>query len=375
MNLEFNKDLFVVIRALLFARKHVVFGLLLVCSCTSIVSGSDEAKHQSKKFQNFSFDVLGDTGYTISLEQELKELIQDTINHDPVRFVMHIGDIQNDPRGLKQFPKSVIGINKDKLAPKRDLLFSINKPFFFTPGDNDWADTYVAPISNPDPLATLSDIRDLFYSKTNVNFTFKVVKQPEEFPNYSEFIENQRWIVNGIVFVTVHNIAGKENNGLDAAYPKSVQDESRIRIAANQTWLKRAFEVVEETKARGLVIFSQAVVDWVNPSSGFVDMVNLIQSKAKQYGDAVQILYCFGDNHQFLVQKPIRGEPMFTADKTPIYRQRENFTTLEVPGAPRVAVGTADQVAGATGRVRLTVNFDDPDLFNMYLSTRNEGKR
>ncbi len=333
-------------------------------SCCSKLS------HCSKKTQNiisnFSFDVLGDTAYTTTFEAELIQLINNTINRENVRFVVHVGDIQSSPTGLLVLPNALSTITEEGLTRARNILFSINKPLIYTPGDNDWADTVRPPINNPNPLGTLATIRRLFFTRTNVPFPFEVVAQPQEFPEFSEFVENRRWVLGNIVFVTVHTIGG--DNGL-ASPSAEVRAESVRRIAANQAWLERAFTVAAQLQSRGIVIFTQAAIDFANPSPGFRPMINLISAKAKEIGNARQILFIYGDNHTFLVNKPLPGAPVTPPALVPIplFKQQENFTAIQVPGFP------VPGSTGATGRVRVTVNFNDPDLFNLYLSTRDQG--
>jgi hypothetical protein len=119
-----------------------------------------------------------------------------------------------------------------------------------TPGDNDWADTVRDPVNNPDPIGTLNALRTLFYGANNVEFPFNVISQPEEFPEFFEYIENRRWEIAQapraqsarqasscrIVFATVHTIS--DDNGL-AHSSQAVRDEAARRIAANQAWLEK----------------------------------------------------------------------------------------------------------------------------------------
>ncbi len=326
-------------------------------------------KKNHHKCRTFAFDVIGDTGYSNKMEEELTILIQNVINKEDVKFVVHIGDMQTDPRGLAGLPDATVAINEAQWIPKRDRLWRINKPFIVTPGDNDWADTYQPPINNPDPISTLQAVRKVFYTNTNVPFPFQVVTQPTEFPDYSEYIENRRWYMNDILFFTVHTIAGRSNNGLLDPL-QSVKDESAKRILAAVAWINRAFDVAVEKNAKGVVILSQAAINWSAPAVGFVEIINAISTRVKQ-NPKLKVLYICGDNHQFNVQKVLNGEPVSGTVGTPVYRAYENFTVIETPGAPRAAIGNVGltTVAGGTGRVKVTVDPDSTDIFSISLDT------
>jgi hypothetical protein len=324
----------------------------------------------------FSFAALGDTAYTPDAERELVELITDTLNHEPTRFVVHVGDFQADPRTATNFPAALLATTTSQLQRPRDILFSLNKPFILTPGDNDWADTVRPPVNNPDPIGTLNAVRTLFYSSTNVEFPFDVVSQPEEFPEFFEYIENRRWEIAQprraksandsrscrIVFATIHTIS--DDNGL-AHSSQAVRDESARRVLANQAWLENAFKVAAKEGARGVVIFTQAAINFASPSAGFKPMMDLLTAKAEEFDPALQILLIYGETHQFVANKPLPGSIIVSPTGAIRFRQRENFTAIQVPGFPQ---GNP----GATGRIKVNVNFADPDLFGLYLSTRNE---
>jgi hypothetical protein len=348
----------------------------IVWISAAAIATAQTAVRPDAKCKPFSFAALGDTAYTPDSERELVELITDTLNHENTRFVVHVGDFQADPRTTTNFPDALLASTASQLQRPRDILFSIHRPFILTPGDNDWADTVRAPVNNPDPIGTLNAVRTLFYSTSNVEFPFDVVSQPEEFPDFFEYIENRRWEIAQpprakrandigscrIVFATVHTIS--DDNGL-AHSSQAVRDESARRILANQVWLENAFDVAARDRARGLVIFTQAAINFTSPSAGFKPMMDLLKAKAEEFDPALQILLIYGDTHVFVVNKPLSGSIIESPIGAIRFRQRENFTAIQVPGFP-------GGNPGATGRIRVNVNFADPDLFSLYLSTRNE---
>ena len=340
-----------------------------MCSCRQ---NSCRCEPKKKCGTKFSFDVIGDTGYSTDYEQELRMLINNVINKECVDFVVHIGDMQTDPRGLPGLPTASIALNTPEWIVKRNLLWEINKPFIVTPGDNDWADTIQAPTSNPNPLATLQSVREVFYNNgTNVPFKFPVVSQPEEFPAFSAYVENRRWVRKGVLFTTFHSIAGREANGL-TSFNSAVAAESLVRIQAAVAWINRSFDVAIAEGYKAMVFLSQAVIDWTNPLPGFVEIVNAMTTRVNQ-NQNIKVLYIFGDNHQFNVQKPMRGAQV-SQSLTPLFRQYENFTAVEVPGAPRGAIGGVGMtnIAGGTARVKFTVDVDSRDIFSISLDTHTQ---
>jgi hypothetical protein len=368
-------------------------------------SDSESHKHSDRKHKkkpskrcNFSFAAMGDTTYYLADEDKLMNLIENVINKEDLAFVVHVGDQQGDPLGAapgaSSSPPNSIALIESQFLPKRDLLWKIKHPFIITPGDNDWSDT-IHPLAgpvpgtppfppNPDPIATLESFREVYYRQgTNVKFPFKVVSQSQEQPAFSDFIENKRWVYRGIVFVTIHTVGA--NNGLAAGpspFPTAIQaviDESlgnagfQGRLAAGEAWLSRAFDVADQIKAKGLVIFTQAptsspsrgIYDFRNPSSGYAGLMKIMRDRTLAVlPQGRQVMVCFGDGHTFTVLKPlpIAGTYPPTSTTAPDFDLLPNFTAIQVPGS------SSGLVTGAQGRVKIDVDFTSPGLFNIYSS-------
>jgi hypothetical protein len=110
----------------------------LVCTSTVTIQTTQPVNTPNAECKTFSFAALGDTAYTSEFERELLELITDTLNQEQTRFVVHVGDFQADPRVAANFPDSLVATTAAHLQRPRDILFTLNKPFILTPGDNDW---------------------------------------------------------------------------------------------------------------------------------------------------------------------------------------------------------------------------------------------
>lgn len=365
---------------------------LSIALCLSIFASSHvQAKSScdgSDQYKNFYFEVMGDTAYFQTSEAQLIELIDNVINKECPEFVVHIGDYQAPSEGAGVVP---VATTLPEIIAKRDILWKIKHPFIFTPGDNDWMDTAANPpsgVSNPDPLGTLNDIRTAFYkSGSNVPFSFKVVSQAEEQPAlYSEFVENRRWIINGIVFATIHTVSG--NNGLNPSSltPQPQRDEiiaeSTLRIQANLAWINRTFDIATQEKAKGIVFFSQANPNFSGSpaSTGFANSLTLIRDRTVAANavkkNAINVLYCYGDSHVFTVNKPMPEAGTYppATSLTNDVNLLEYFTAIQVPGQslPANPPTFATSLVGAMGRVKIKVDYDEPGLFSVYTHVRSK---
>ncbi len=363
--------------------KKTFFSTLVAC-CSLITLEAKECK-------NFSFDAVGDAVY---LEEEIdawEDIIQDVINKEHPAFVVHVGDFQIDPRGL-DLPATAlpIALTENQIIEKRNFWWKIKAPLIVTPGDNDWSDTIADPTGpppgnppyppNPDPIGTLNAFRNVWYEQgTNVKFPFKVVSQPDEFPEFYDYIENKRWCYHDIVFVTINTISG--DNGLDPAdsiYPEARQDiideasGPNGRIAANQAWLNKAFDVAQRKGARGLVIVTQAYPGFYDGgvSPGFEDELTTIRNRTiDNIPNNLQVLFVYGDLHFFNVDKPLPllgDSPVYDfSSYIPGQTFVPNFTSVIVPGPSE---GGFSGPSSGPGRVKINVNFDAPGLFEIYSS-------
>ena len=348
----------------------------------------------------FTFTAMGDTAYSQRDEINLSQLITNVINQEQSAFVVHVGDTQNDPKGTGATPNvttsAVIAITADQFLPKRNLLWTINRPFIITPGDNDWSDTIATLAAgglppqnpmppNPNPIDTLEAFRTLYYRNgTNVPFPFTVSSQPEEQSQFAEFIENRRWIYKNLVFVTVHTVSGANGLSPDSSGSPSARNSVIIesnatfgRINANLAWLNRAFDVADNIDARGVVIFTQSpaqpvvastgtlrgVYNFRDPGTGYADMMKLIRDRTI-LTPIRQVLLCYGDGHIFTVSKPLPQNGTYppTQGSASNPDLLPNFSAVEVPGSSDF------NRSGEQGRVKIIVDFSKPGLFDVYSS-------
>jgi hypothetical protein len=213
----------------------------------------------------------------------------------------------------------------------------------FTPGDNDWTDCDRPKNGGYDSLERLDFQRRLFFS-TPYSFGQKRLKQDVQSGapycldakgNSVPCVENRRWMVGKVVYVTL-NIQGSCNNLCDTA-PNPA--EYAARNAANIAWMQEAFAYARQRKAAALMLVSQADVgfdahSWDAPNRDPITLVQtgtdpdgfrefLLALRNEVIGFRKPVAYVHGDSHYFRVDKP------FLDSKG---QRLENFTRVETFG-------------------------------------------
>jgi predicted phosphodiesterase len=294
--------------------------------------------------QSFQFAAIGDTGYSKKSEAEFDRMLA-AMNKENLAFVIHVGDIEADPRPYMARPNAVTEPCTDDAF--KNILAQFQKsahPFVLTPGDNDWTDCHLLKGRQLDPIERLGKLREMFYpaGRSLGQKTMPVESQASD-PKFSKFRENLAWTVNNVSFATMH-IVGSNNN---LGRTPEMDAEANERMAAAVAWLHKAFADAKAKNSAGLVLMTQANVGFethwtpslvgryfrlfpgVTPPkelkpSGFNDILNAIAAEMESYDKPV--LFVHGDTHIFHVSKPLVGK------KTK--RFVDNFTRLEVFGDP-----------------------------------------
>jgi hypothetical protein len=233
-------------------------------------------------------------------------------------------------------------------------------PFVLTPGDNDWTDCHLLKAQQVDPLERLEKLREECSSaKAEPWAEDDAGREPGEGcglrRNSAKTSPGRR---PAFVFATFHTVGSNDNKGRTP----EMDTEQAEREAANIAWLKKAFAAARQSNAPGLVLITQANVNFENhwtPSlkgryvrsvegsqppkeqaaSAYDSYVNALADEMENYDRPV--LFIHGDTHLFRINKPLLSK------KTK--RFFENFTRLEVFGDPeshwvRVTVDPAKAV-------------------------------
>ena len=285
------------------------FSLLIVTSSISFA-------------QSFSFVALGDHPYGVAEKSypPYRALIS-AINRAQPAFSIHVGDFKSgstvcsDQEFLEQF--------------KHFSMFE--QGVVYTPGDNEWTDCHRRSNGGYDPLERLGKIRQLFYNPTKslgMN-PITLVSQAQIQPAFSAFVENQRWVYNDVLFVTLHIVGS--NNNFETRDPKAIK-EFFERDAANIAWIQAAFDEARNKNLTAIVFAYQADVlisrsMWEDfPAwSGFRNSVGeTLLPLAREWSKPVLLIH--GDRHQY------HFDQLFKLNNKLI----DNLTRLQVLGASDV---------------------------------------
>lgn len=194
--------------------------------------------------QSLTFAAYGDMPYSKLEQQLLAEDVSPVIRtREEIRFVINVGDLGR--------PQSAC---QDRwLRQTRALWAAMQKPVFYTPGDNDWTDCDRDKLPQPaSELQRLQAIRDIMFQQPVVSESHWQYQQQADFP------ENQRWMADNILFVTQH-LVGTQNGRRQILRDDNTQalEQVKQRDQANQRWLKQAVLEAEENHADALVIAMQ----------------------------------------------------------------------------------------------------------------------
>ncbi|HJQ68968.1 MAG TPA: hypothetical protein VKA70_08350 [Blastocatellia bacterium] len=280
----------------------------------------------------FTFAVLGDAPYYTHEELQFK-LVLESLDRNDLSFVIHVGDIFWRPCSDAHYRKSL------------DRFNGLRHALIYTPGDNEWADCWEKDTGGFEPLDRLAKIREIFFSDPTHSLggnRLSLVTQAGREP-FPEFVENARWVHEGVVFATAHIVGSK--NGL-APFPARTQaddQESKRRTEAAAAWVRETFAEARNLNASAVVISYHASADLEEPHDNdyrraFDPFILAIEEEADRF--ARPVLLAHGDGHDYTVDHPLvrraTGKPL------------ENVTRLQVPGSPLVGWVRVVVTPGAT---------------------------
>jgi hypothetical protein len=291
--------------------------------------------------QSFSFVALGDMPYGNQNQTYLsyRNLIE-MINRSQPKFSIHVGDF-----------KSGSSLCSDREFAEQLKHFAMfDAGVVFTPGDNDWTDCYRLNNGGYDPLERLRSIRQDFF-KPEISLgksPLRLVSQPQIHSDFDEYVENQRWVMNEVLFVTVHIVGS--NNNFESRDVEAIK-EFFERDAANIAWIRSAFDLAQQKKYKAIVFAFQADVlisrsMWEDfPSwSGFRNSIGqTLLPLAKDWAKPVLLIH--GDGHKYHFDQPFKLKGAVIP----------NVTRLEVPGASDVRA------------VKVTIDLEKEKVFSTEL--------
>lgn len=234
---------------------------------------------------------------------------------------------------------------------------ALKAPAMVTPGDNDWTDCDRTKNGSYSSRERLDHERIVFFStpyslgafgKTANQLRQDVQSTPNclaENGDSVPCVENRRWTVNQVTYVTL-NVPGSCNNLCDIAPDQTEYD---ARNAANIAWLHETFEQAKLKGSVAVMIISQANPGWDltdgtraplrDPASlaetdgqpdGYQAYLTALRNETIAF--AKPVAYVHGDSHYFRVDRPLLDS---------LGRRLENFTRVETFG-DNAANGTND---------------------------------
>lgn len=285
----------------------------------------------------FEFVAIGDVPYHLPADWQRLENLIAAINRVQPAFTVHVGDINS---GRTQATNE----HFEKIA---GYFATFDHPLFYTPGDNEWADTWQPARGGFDALERLATLRRMFFPKDQSlgRRPMPLTSQRGD-PAHATYVENVRWTLGGVVFATAH-VIGSNNN--DKPAQAALHAEYLKRDAANTAWIRASFAEATRSGARAFVLCIQAgpfpedsATKRDAPQSGFVNFLRVLTEETLKFDRPVLLVH--GDQHRFVIDKVLRNP----ANKRII----EKFTRLQV-------FGDRDMHA-----VRITVDPKAPEIFS-----------
>ena len=205
----------------------------------------------------------------------------------------------------------------DVLIATIRVVQTFQRPFFFTPGDNEWTDCHRLNNGQYNPLERLGFPSLLIFPQVGQTTGGHVrpCGRRQATGAYAEFVENVMFQKQGVMFATVH-VVGSNNGlepwvGIDETDSCTTSRADRIaeferRQEAALAWLDEVFAAAAGTK--GLFLLIQANPDNLpsdpqNCPSGFDAFLAHLETLAQQYAKPVVLAH--GDDHFFFVDQPL----------------------------------------------------------------------
>jgi hypothetical protein len=312
---------------------------LLLLASTQVISGGDndeKPERESTHRESFSFAMIGDVPYGVAPYADYPQfdnLIHEINRRKKLKWIIHTGDIKSGRTNCSD------ALFFDRL----NRYNRFNKPFIYTPGDNEWTDCHRVNAGEYQPLERLARLREIFFNNPGETIGGKTmaVESQAFIPDFEEFPENVRWSKSNVIFAAIHVVGS--NNGLKAfdAQSSAIRGEADDREVARRIeaaihWINDTFDRAMEEDAPGVLIMMQAnpklEVGYTLPSGaeltdarlGFNEILKILEERALKFGKPVVLAH--GDSHYFRVDKPGLVENGFIPNFTRI----ENFGSSHV---------------------------------------------
>src|SRR5262245_52109893 len=255
----------------------------------------------------FALALIGDMPYGPARETPFGRLVAEINRDNDVDFVMHAGDIK---AGSERCDDALI-------RHRFELYQAFQRPFVYTPGDNEWTDCHRVNNGQYHPLERLLFVRSVFFPRVGqtTGGHARPVRSQADGGIYAEFVENVMFQKQSVMFATVHVVGS--NNDLEPWTGISPTDsctsprpdriaEFERRQAAALAWLDEVFAAAADTRAVFLLIQANPYNAPSNPAQcpgGFQAFLARLATRAQQYGRPVMLAH--GDDHFFVMDQPL----------------------------------------------------------------------
>jgi hypothetical protein len=205
-----------------------------------------------------------------------------------------------------------------------EMFNQFKAPVVYIPGDNEWTDCHRLNNGGYDNLERLAHIRQvMFATDTFGSGTLTVERQGVR---GGKFVENARFLHQGIMFVGL-NVPGSNNNRVldekdctsksarTAVQCEADNAEYAERDAANIVWMQGAFAKAKAEKAAGIAIVFQGDPGFDIPETedrdesrtpdhnGYFAFLDAVIAETRAFNG--QVLLVHGDTHFFKIDKPL----------------------------------------------------------------------
>lgn len=267
----------------------------------------------------FSFAVMGDAPY-YKWEALQYRLVLQSLDTNDLSWVLDVGDIFWRPCSDERYQITLNEFN------------ALRHPVIYTPGDNEWTDCWERGSGGFLPRDRLDRIRQIFFNNPTRSLggrAISLVSQAGREP-FAEFVENARWVHEGIVFATVHIVGSA--NGMEPFPARTEADDiaSKRRTEAAAAWVRETFAEAKTSNASAVVIGFHGNADLEDLDSSyrqsFEPFITAVEEETERF--ARPVLLAHGDGHDYTIDHPIVRRTTGA--------RLENLTRLQVPGSPLV---------------------------------------
>ncbi len=264
------------------------------------------------------FAAFGDSPY-LFWQRPLFDQMMGALARDSLDFALHVGDLFWQP------------CSTELMKARRKPLLELPFPVVYSPGDNEWTDCWSKGSGGYDPLERLDSLRSIFFDPSGWTLGSRPrrVQTQSSRAQWPEFVEHQRWFQEDIAFATLHLVGSWNGRAAFAGRGERHDAEVDRRTSAAVEWMRETMRLARARQAPAVVFFGH---DYPDPDAGDPSMLEAYQPFPEALAEEAlgyegEILYVQGDDHDYLVDQPVRDREGRVID---------NVTRLKVMGSPTV---------------------------------------